>query len=94
LSRLGAVLACRNDSGRQHEVFVTARCVAVATRPDWVDNDLRDLPVEVWLEDDDDVDTLPDGALIHDGQITFAAGTSTWSRRSSCPSARDGSSTS
>jgi len=54
------------------EVFVTETCVAVATRPDWVDDDLRDLPVEVWLEDENDVDALPDGELIHDGQITFA----------------------
>jgi hypothetical protein len=52
------------------EVFVTERCIAVATRPDWIDGDLRDLPVEVWLTDDD-VDALPDGELIHDGQVAF-----------------------
>jgi hypothetical protein len=55
------------------EVFVTERCVAVATGSDWVDDDLRDLPVEVSLEDDDDVDVLPDGELIHDGQIHVCA---------------------
>jgi hypothetical protein len=53
------------------EVFVTEKCIAVATRPDWIDGDVTDLPVEVWLTDDDS-DTLPDGELIHDGQIAFA----------------------
>jgi hypothetical protein len=33
------------------EVFATPDTVAVSTRSDYIDGDLRDLPVEVWLED-------------------------------------------
>jgi hypothetical protein len=52
------------------EVFVTETCVAVATRPDWMDGDLGDLPVEVWLSDGED--TLPEGEMIHDGHSAFS----------------------
>jgi hypothetical protein len=52
------------------EVFVTPHTVAVATRSDYMDGDLRHLPVEVWL-DDGHLDGLPPGQLIYEGEVSF-----------------------
>lgn len=52
-------------------VFRTATTIAVATRSDWVDGDVRDLPVEVWLREDARED-LPEGEVIHIGEITLS----------------------
>jgi hypothetical protein len=57
----------------EQDVFTTPACVAVATRPDWVDGDLRDLSVEVWLTEDNE-DSTREGELIHEGEITFTTG--------------------
>jgi hypothetical protein len=52
------------------EVFATSNTVAVATRSDHINDDLRDLPVEVWL-DDSGVGQLPPGQLIYEGEVSF-----------------------
>jgi hypothetical protein len=41
------------------EVSASGNTVAVATRSDYVDGDLRDLPVEVWLDDGGSDELLP-----------------------------------
>ena len=51
-------------------VFRTATTIAVATRSDWVDGDVRDLPVEVWLRED--ADDLPEGEVVHTGDINLS----------------------
>jgi hypothetical protein len=48
--------------------------VAVATRSDYVDGDLRDLPVEVWLDDGGSDELLP-GELIMRASFLSAAKT-------------------